>query len=355
MKTIIYILIILTFNKTLLLLINCQQIEPNCFKCLKEGEECVPDGFKIGSCSNGLVCGSDPNNEFEKYSCIEPKRYGEPCVDSSVCDIGLLCSPETNQCDNIKFASIGELCSRDLDCSENIDKVSCIDGYCKSKSNKCTSDNECQGGFACIDSECIFAIQLNQSCSGSSVACDSLAFCSESTQLCSLPYSLNLNDSCTFNDDFDYQCKPNLTCSKKGNCIESLNGSSSTSGSNETNKEEKCSMKSCGIGKYCDCDSGKCLNDAYDHFEHLMSKTECIIKNRCRMVENLYSRSSCFTKHCKYIDIEIHKTNLCKNTIFTVTYRDIDQQQYQSNSIKLSISLFTVLLLLLLLSIVIIG
>ncbi|KAM9965800.1 hypothetical protein ACTFIR_005975 [Dictyostelium discoideum] len=345
---VIFLIIILKINN---FLINCQQIEPKCFKCLKEGEECVTDGFKIGSCSDGLLCGSDPNNEFEKYVCIQPKRYGESCVDSSVCDIGLLCS-EANQCDNIRFSSVGEQCSRDQDCSLGVDKVSCIDGFCKLKSNTCTSDNECQGGFACVDSQCVFSIQLNQSCSGSDVACDTLAFCSESTQLCSLPYSLDLNETCTFNDDFDYQCKPNLTCSKKGNCIESLNDSNSINENN--NSEKQCSINSCGIGKYCDCNSGKCLNDTYDHFEHLTKKTECIIRNRCRMVENFYSRSSCFTKHCKYIDIEIQKKNPCKNTIFTVTYRDIDEQQYQSsNSLKLSITCLTLLFLLSLVEIII--
>ncbi|EGC36937.1 hypothetical protein DICPUDRAFT_54296 [Dictyostelium purpureum] len=286
-----------------------------CYTCKEEGQTCNGDIFGIGDCKDDLICGTDKDDAtLQRFVCQKPSLDG--CVDSTVCDIGLLCDlGGSYKCEDIRFAGVGEGCSKENDCSSG---NKCEGGFCKSNNTECLSYLDCKGSETCdLEGKCIPEVSIGGECTAD-YQCGRVSFCSKFTNKCTLISSVADGEKCSG----DFNCKLFSKC-VDGVCSQGQLISSSD------DKVSNCSLStdtSCEIGAYCECSSGLCKKFPNSPSQIYLDKITCMKKNNCQMVENLHSKSSCFTKHCKHVEIEAFKDNICKNTIYEINYQNVEHQ-----------------------------
>ncbi|EAL63701.2 paramecium surface antigen repeat-containing protein [Dictyostelium discoideum AX4] len=281
-------------------------VDSSCPNCLKENDIC---GTNKGKCSYDTTClynSSLTSNQTGK--CNKYLRQGDECkVGEKLCIAGTLClldKENVYRCLDYGFATLGEDCKLDSDCSTN--KLACINDVCTLKpSENCDGWNKINAN--CKYNEfCLCSTNSNCSCENIKLegeSCtspdDCLGRLDCNNSVCTKKQPLGLGADCSATYNFcDYN--KGLYCSKDI-CIEYVEPSLRSCNPNATFNE-------CLDFERCSCSDNECYQSISPlKTMKLIYSDEleiCAYDNKCSLVDNKLSSQSCLSKNCRKIMCE---------------------------------------------------
>ncbi|KAM9956067.1 hypothetical protein ACTFIW_005921 [Dictyostelium discoideum] len=287
----------LTQSITSLLSMEVFVVDSSCPICLKENDIC---GTGKGDCSYDTTCFNNtslPSNQIRK--CTKYLREGDECGVGNLQDLcieGTACLLDKNnvyRCLSHKFATFGEDCELDTDCSTN--KLACVNKKCTLKpfENCGRNDENCNYDEYCQVDSCIKLKFEGESCTYS-YECFGQMSCKNN--VCFVSKLVGLGADCS---DKRIMCDYNkgLYCSDDI-CIEYVEPSRKSCNPNAT-------VNQCTDFQTCSCSDEKCYinsltppeNDKALYSDDLQ---KCAFDNKCSPGFNFILISkSCVSKHCK--------------------------------------------------------
>ncbi|EGC36690.1 hypothetical protein DICPUDRAFT_77665 [Dictyostelium purpureum] len=270
----------------------------SCNQCNKVGDQCISSDSCIDSAC--VYASVDYNITTSKKTCVKYGKLNEKCYENQ-CGDGLFCEfdiyppNESGTCRNARYSLIGERCTEYKDCSSFF--ANCVNGKCVSNGNMCYVNFDCQYNYYCNSTTfiCEPMKTIDQDCIDST-NCEFGSFCSKSTNKCKKYFTLEENDECDVDSQFECNSiTSNLYCSSNSKCkkyIDSIECTVPTYDSSTCNSFVNNSI--------CGCDN-KChslTNINIKNKKPIDDLSNCFIKNKCTFIRNIQSSKSCIYKYC---------------------------------------------------------
>ncbi|KAK5578455.1 hypothetical protein RB653_008126 [Dictyostelium firmibasis] len=313
------------------------------FTCTNASEKC---DYNTSICPQGYDCQLDIiGNTVKDYKCVTIGNINDKCNGDEYCDHGLMCENSTKTCQNIKFASLGEECSKESDCS---DILTCENGICINKNNNCKDYFGCTLRQFCKNGKCFELKKPGEQCEYNMdleecepfYTCQSFNITNGSIGKCvSVILNMSLGQPC----EHLYECDfvKNQVCLNK-TCVQYVPNNQTTSCIGNPDI--------CDDFSICSLDDGKCylnlMPNKYLHYANFYQN--CLFKYNCSIVENSRSPNSCFSKYCSKEICEYHSIysrifGICNAKTYC-RYKESNNEhsyssQIPSSSIKINSSL----------------
>ncbi|KAK5583534.1 hypothetical protein RB653_005131 [Dictyostelium firmibasis] len=327
-----------------------KSVKGDCIKCFNEGEKCTyvdSDGdTKFGGCNGGFICVPLTNSTLsENYVCRPYAKLNEECFKNSdegsgMCELGLLC--QSGKCVNARFSIIGEGCEQVSDCYSNY--AQCTNKICTNPTNECRNEYDCEFSQYCNDKVCTPRVERGKNCTLDDDMCSQPLVCQkfypkeEKIGTCQTLTQNGIGGACKddgfCNSQDGLYCNDNI-CQKYVEPIQKGN----------------CTIDPSVCDQYHSCD---CQGNCYSGFTPLTIKDnltplyDCLLENQCYIGGNLFSSSSCASKHCGPEVCNYLKASYSVNdkSICSSFSNVVDQYCSINSSSKIVYSLFTLLLIL---------